>query len=165
MPLPHPDGVQILLTLGTLAAALITLRKLIVPAWRWCARKAQRTGDLVAVFIGRDGYRDRLTGKEVEKVPSLVDALVQIRTEQGEQGKRIGELTTVVTQVADQQVTLAEHTKQIADLRLGLAVHTEQIGMLKAATDERKAIHEETARLFDMVAKRDSEVIDEQGTP
>lgn len=160
--LPTPDALQLALTLSTLAGIWLAWAKFIGPrvksAWAWFS-------DLFAVFNGRKERIDRVTGEKRKAVPSLVDALVQIRDKQDEQGNDIKELTTVVTQVADQQLTLSEHTRQIADLRVGFGVHAEQIGMLKAAAEERTAIHNENATFFDAVAKRSSDVIDPQGTP
>lgn len=157
MHLPTPDAVQVTLTTCALLAMWFGWAKVVGPIvkgiWSWIS-------DLVAVFRGRPARIDRLTGEPVREVPSLVDALVQIRDKQDEHGKALTDLTTVVTQVADQQVTLHEHTGQLADLRLNQAIQAEQIGMLKLAAGERTEMHRESANFFDAVAKRDSDVID-----
>lgn len=157
--LPTPDALQVALTCCTLLVIWIGWAKIIGPPIKGIFAWIK---DLIAVFVGRPERFDRVTGKPVEKVPSLIEALVQIRDKQDEQGKSINDLTTVVTRVADQQITLDEHTKQIADLRLSSAVITEQVGLLKRAADERTAMHKESAALMDMVTKRDSDVIDEE---
>lgn len=161
LTLPDPNGLQIGLTIGSAFLLYLAVFKAAVPIWEWFRDGAGWVGDIVAVVRGRKERIDRVTGEHRRAVPSLVDALVQIRDKQDDQGRSIDNLTAVVTQVADQQITLNEHTKQISDLRLGQAIANEQIGMLKAAGDERRAIHEETAKLFDMVTKRDSDVINE----
>lgn len=152
MHLPTPDTAQVLLTLTSVVAIWFGWVKVVGPMlraiWSWVT-------DLFAVFRGRPARIDRLTGERLPEVPSLVDALVQIRDTQTEQGKSIDNLTTVVTQVANQQVTLDEHTKQIADLRLATGINAEQVGLLKKAADERTAMHQETTALLGMVASKD----------
>jgi hypothetical protein len=173
---PSPDALQVALTFFSLLAIWFAWAKVVGPRvwrmWQWAS-------DLVAVFKGRGERVDRVTGEKRKAVPSLVDHLVQIRDKQDEQGasiekqgKSIENLTTVLTQVADQQailtdqqVTLGEHTKQIADLRLLVAINSEQIGLLKAATVERAEMHKESAAMLDLIAKRDSDVIDPQEEP
>lgn len=67
-----PLALQIILGLGALATALITLRKVLVPAWRWARRVATRFGAALDTLGGRPPIIDRVTGQELSpEVPPL----------------------------------------------------------------------------------------------
>lgn len=151
MDLPSPDILQISLTIGTGFLLYVAVVKAAIPVWRWSRNAIKSMSGLVAIFLGREPFIDAATGKSVPAVPSLVDALVEIRDVQDEQSRAISDLTSVVTQVADQQITLSEHTRQIADLRMASAIHTEQIGLLKLAASERTETAKAAAAALNLV--------------
>lgn len=76
MNLPSPDGVQILLTLGSLAVAIVALRKVIVPTWKGARRGWAKFTGFVEAIAGRDPILDKATGKELAPaVPPLGNRL------------------------------------------------------------------------------------------
>lgn len=159
--LPAPDAFQVTATIATGILLYIATVKAIIPIWRWARHKVKRGSDLIAVFIGRDPSFDRVGGKKIPAVPSLVDALVEIRDVQSEQSRAISDLTSVVTEVANQQLTLHEHTRQIADLRMASAIHTEQIGLLKIAAAERAATAEAATAALNLIRDEQTATADQ----
>lgn len=145
---------------GAILTLAAVIAKIIVPVWRWCVEVGSSIKDAAALFGGRAPYTDQVTGVKHRKVPPLGTALAEIRDDLTEQKVSIGNLTTVLETVADQQVTLTEHTAHINDLRLADAIQAEQIGLLKLAAQERAATADAAAQAWRAVNER--ETLDEE---
>lgn len=142
----HLSTVDIAATIVGLVLGIVALVKVIIPAGKAVARFFRKVSVALDIFGGRPEHLDEVTGKKVEEVPPLGTALKEIRSEQTLQGRAIQELTTGFQKLADQQ-------EQINALR-------NDVDLLKAGTIEKAAIRMESANLFDMIAKRDSGVVD-----
>lgn len=129
-----------------LILGVVALVKVIIPAGMTVARFFRKVSVALDIFGGRPEHIDEVTGRKVEEVPPLGTALKEIRGTLTLQGRAIQELTTGFQMLADQQV-------QINALR-------SDVDLLKAGTIERAAGKIENASLFDMIAKRDSDVVD-----
>lgn len=129
-----------------LILGVVALVKVIIPAGMAVARFFRKVSVALDIFGGRPEHIDEVTGRKVEEVPPLGTALKEIRGTLTLQGRAIQELTTGFQMLADQQV-------QINALR-------SDVDLLKAGTIERAAGKIENASLFDMIAKRDSDVVD-----
>lgn len=100
MSLPNPDGVQILLTLGSLAVAWVSLRKVIVPAWKWCRQVSTRVGAALDTLGGRPPIVDRVTGKEVApEQPPLGIVLADMKAELARVGDQSARLDRIESRV------------------------------------------------------------------
>ncbi len=144
----------------TLAAVIV---KIVIPVWRWCVEVGSSIKDAAALFGGRGEYVDRVTGAKHREVLPLGLALARISDEQvrqgqdlAKQGESISDLTSVLQVVADQQLTLTEHTANINDLRLSDAIQAEQIGLLKLASSERASTADAAAQAWRAVNERDT---------
>lgn len=77
--LPTPDAVQILLTLGSVAVAWVSLKKVVTPTWRKLRRGWGKAKGIVQAIGGRDPIHDPITGKEIAPaVPPLGENLAAI---------------------------------------------------------------------------------------
>lgn len=163
MDLPNPDAFQVGATLASAFVAYFAAFKVALPLWRWCIEVGSSIKDAAAIFGGRAEYIDPVTGKKHDEVPPLGLALAEIRDKQDDMGKEITDLTAVVTQVADQQITLNEHTRQINDLRLADAIRAEQIGLLKLAASERTETAKAATAALNLV--RDEQTVTAEQKP
>lgn len=143
MPL---STVDITAAIVGLILGIVALVKVVIPAGMAVSRFFRKVSVALDIFGGRPEHTDEVTGKKVDEVPPLGTALKEIRSEQTLQGRAIQELTTGFQKLADQQA-------QINALR-------SDVDLLKAGTIERAAGKIENASLFDMIAKRDSDVVD-----
>lgn len=138
--------------------AIITFWKVLFPFFKSIRDAWREFVTALHIFNGRDPYIDAVTGEKVEQVPPLGTALAEIRTTLKEQGESISDLTSVLGVVADQQVQINGILAEQHALR-------NDVNLLKSGTIERAAGKIENAALFDMIAKRDNEVIDPQDQP
>lgn len=157
--------VEWLITAGAAVTAIGILVKVILPVATAIRDGFKETMVALHIFNGRQSYIDAVTGEKVDAVPPLGLALAEIRNEQArqgkditEQGQTISDLTSVVQLVADQQVQINGVIVEQHALR-------NDVELLKAGTIEKAAMRIENAGLFDMIAKRDSDVIDAQDEP
>lgn len=146
------------ITAGAVVTAIGILIKVILPVIQSARDGFREFMTALHIFNGRPAFTDEVTGKTVPKVPALGIALAEIRADLNEQGRSISDLTSVVQLVADQGA-------QINGILVEQQALRNDVEHLKAGTIERAAGKIENAALFDMIAKRDSEVIDPQDTP
>lgn len=138
LTLPSPNGVQILLTLGSVAVALLALQKVFVPTWRWFGRVGNRITGALDNLGGREAFVDPATGKLVEAIPPIGERLTSIDT-------RLDSLLNVNARLDSHEARLGDHDASIASLI--------------AATFERGA-HD----VLKAVEKRNEGVIDGEAT-
>jgi hypothetical protein len=157
MMITDPGSATGFLSLNTLwwVVAAIAIFSSVIAFRRWYHHKAKprltRWGAGVDVLVGREGSVDEATGQKLPAIAPLGMALAQMRVDINEQGKALSDLTSMVAQVADQQMQI-----QNLDTRLTAVERHE---------GERIATKLESAAMLQAVAKRDSDVIDPQVDP
>jgi hypothetical protein len=143
--LPTPDALQVALTLTTLAAIWLGWAKVVgpklKPAW-------SRLVGTIQAIAGRDPIIDKVTGKEI--APALPPL--------GEQLSTINDTMAKLVVVIESNHDAHKRIDQVVQRVDG---HDQALAILAGAQIEKAALHKENAAFFDMVAKRDSDVIDE----
>lgn len=76
--LPTPDGLQIALTVVTLALGAIAIAKVFIPFARWLTATGGRFMGAIDNLAGRDPRIDRATGKTIEGIPAIGDRFAGI---------------------------------------------------------------------------------------
>lgn len=148
-----PDANTAWTILASVLVALIGIAVAYLQGWLESPRRrderekaaaaAARNEAMADAMLGEPEVRDLAGGIIKQKVPGMVD--------------RVSTLEVGFALMADQKEQLSAMTTEVRSLR-------HDVDLLKAGTIEKAAIRMENAGLFDMIAKRDSEVVDGDST-
>lgn len=141
---PTPDAINMAYGLVGIAAIWVGWVKYLGP-------KVKGGWDKIVGFFqaiaGRDAIIDKASGIEkAPAVPPLGHRLASI-------DDTLSKLLTVIESTQD-----AHHRIDSVEKRVN--GHDQAIALLAGASVEKAALHQENAAFFDMVAKRDSDVVD-----